>query len=124
MLNLNSIMVGTTKQKELAKFYQAVFQKDPEMEENGYTGWLVGSCFFTVGEHSEMKGKAKEGARVMFNLETKEVKKEFDRIKKIPGIEIVKEPYEMSQGFLIATLADPEGNYFQLVTPWNDSKNS
>ncbi len=24
------------------------------------------------------------------------------------------------EGFWIATLADPDGNYFQLMTPWED----
>ena len=51
----------------------------------------------------------------MFNFETKEVKKEFERIKKA-GATVIKEPYEMS-GAWIATFADPDGNYFQLMTP-------
>jgi predicted enzyme related to lactoylglutathione lyase len=29
---------------------------------------------------------------------------------------VIKEPYEMEGGW-IATLADPDGNYFQLVSP-------
>ncbi len=69
-----------------------------------------------VAEHSEMGGAAKDPGRVMFNLETKEVKEEFERIKEAGG-KVVKEPYEMGGGW-IATLADPDGNYFQLMTPW------
>jgi predicted enzyme related to lactoylglutathione lyase len=111
-------MIGTMQPKEMATFYEAVFDKKPDMEEGGWTGWLVGSAFFSVGEHSEMKGKAKDPGRIMFNLETKEVKKEFDRMVKIKGITIIKEPYEMGGG-MIATLADPDGNYFQLMTPWD-----
>jgi predicted enzyme related to lactoylglutathione lyase len=74
--------------------------------------------FFGVGEHSEMSGKAKDPGRVMFNLETKEVKAEFERIKGV-GATVIKEPYEM-QGAWIATFADPDGNYFQLMTPWEN----
>src|SRR5438128_542997 len=110
MLNLSSIMIGTMQPKEMAAFYEEVFQKKPEMEEGEWHGWLVGKTFFTVGEHSEMKGKSKEGARVMFNLETNEVEKEFNRIKSIKGATVVKEPYEMQNAW-IATLADPDGNY-------------
>jgi predicted enzyme related to lactoylglutathione lyase len=51
----------------------------------------------------------------MFNFETSQVKEEFDRIKSI-GAKVIREPYEMGGGW-IATLADPDGNYFQLVTP-------
>lgn len=107
--------------KEMADFYQAVFQKDPDMAEEDMHGWMVGSCFLGVGKHSEMAGQAKDPGRVMFNLETSQVKEEFDRIKDIPGVKVVKEPYEMG-GAWIATLADPDGNFFQLMTPWEDNK--
>lgn len=66
---------------------------------------------------SKMKGKAKEPGRVMFNLETKEVKKEFERIKKL-GAKVIKEPYDMGNGMWVATFSDPDGNYFQLMSPW------
>lgn len=36
------------------------------------------------------------------------------------GAESIKEPYEM-EGVEIATLADPDGNYFQLMSPWEDN---
>jgi predicted enzyme related to lactoylglutathione lyase len=51
----------------------------------------------------------------MFNFETLQVKEEFERIKEFGGV-VIKEPYEMEGGW-IATLADPDGNYFQLVSP-------
>lgn len=116
MLNLSSIMIGSTNVKVMADFYEKVFQKAPDMNEGGYFGWSVGKTFFTVGEHSEMKGQTKDPGRIMFNFETEEVKEEFERIKTI-GATIVKEPYEMG-GAWIATLADPDGNYFQIMTPW------
>ncbi len=116
MLNMNSIMVGTEDVVKLAAFYEKVFEKKADMAEEDYHGFLVGNCFFTVGKHSEVKGKSKEPARFMFNIETKEVKEEFERIKKA-GATVIKEPYEMG-GAWIATLADPDGNYFQLMTPW------
>ncbi len=62
-----------------------------------------------------MLGSAKEPGRVMFNFETGQVKEEFERIKALGG-EVIKAPYAMGEGW-IATLADPDGNYFQLVTP-------
>jgi predicted enzyme related to lactoylglutathione lyase len=121
MLNLNSIMIGTHQVDVLAKFYKEVFDKKPDMEDGGWHGWSVGNCFFSVGEHSEVKGKAKEPQRIILNLETKEVKEEFERIKKVDGATVIKEPYEIS-GAWIATLADPDGNYFQLMTPWEVDK--
>jgi predicted enzyme related to lactoylglutathione lyase len=118
MLNLNSIMIGTHQPKVMAQFYERVFQKPADMEEGGWHGWAVGSTFFSIGEHSEIKGEAKEPDRMIFNLETKKVKEEFERISQIEGIEVIKEPYEMGSAW-IATLSDPDGNYFQLMSPWD-----
>lgn len=116
MLNFNSVMIGTHQPKALAAFYEKVFKKKPDMEEGGWYGWQIGGAFLSIGEHSEVKGKAKEPQRVILNFETKEVKEEFERIK-AHGATVVTEPYEM-QGAWIATFADPDGNYFQLMTPW------
>ncbi len=49
---------------------------------------------------------------------TPDVQDEFDRMKAAGGI-VVAEPYEFEQapGSKIATFEDPDGNYFQLMTP-------
>ena len=121
MLNLNSIMIGTIQLKVLAKFYAGVFGKAPDMDEGEWSGWLVGKTFFSVGQHSDVHGPAKEPARMMFNLETSDVKGEFERIKAL-GATVIKEPYAMEgeQQMWIATFADPDGNYFQLMSPWKE----
>jgi predicted enzyme related to lactoylglutathione lyase len=117
MLNLNSVMIGTTQPTVLAAFYEKVLGKSAEMidQENGFWGWQVGSTFLSILEHSEMGGQAKDPGRIMFNFETTQVKEEFERLKS-SGATIIREPYQMGGGW-IATLADPDGNYFQLVTP-------
>ncbi|MBP7967786.1 VOC family protein [Candidatus Woesebacteria bacterium] len=120
MLNLNSLMVGTMQPKVMSEFYEKVFGKKPDMSEDGWSGWQVGASFFGLGHHSKMGEKTTEAGRIMFNLETKDVKGEFDRIKST-GAEVIKEPYEMGPMW-IATFADPDGNYFQLMSPWEDSK--
>jgi predicted enzyme related to lactoylglutathione lyase len=117
MLNLNSVIIGTKQLKILSVFYEKVLGKPADMvdNDNGFLGWQVGGTYLGVLEHSEMGGKTKDPGRVMLNFETTQVKEEFERIKAI-GASVIKEPGEMGQG-LIATLADPDGNYFQLMTP-------
>jgi predicted enzyme related to lactoylglutathione lyase len=117
MLNLNSIMIGTTRTKELVAFYEKVLGKAAEMasEEHGFYGWQVGSCYFSVLQHSEMVGSSNDPGRIMLNFETSQVKEEFERIKAL-GATVIRAPSAMEDGWL-ATLADPDGNYFQLVTP-------
>jgi len=117
MLNLNSVMIGTRQTKVLAAFYEKVLGKPAEMadEEYGFFGWQVGASYLSVLDHSEMDGRSKDPGRVMFNFETPQVKEEYERIKAL-GAAVIREPYEMEGGW-IATLADPDGNYFQLVSP-------
>ena len=117
MLNLNSVMIGTKQPNALATFYEKVIGKPPDMvdKENGFFGWQVGSTNLSVLEHSEMGGNTKDPGRVMLNFETREVQEEFERIKAL-GAVVVRAPYEMGGGW-IATLADPDGNYFQLISP-------
>lgn len=119
MLNLNSIMIGTKQPKVLAAFYEKVLGKPAEMSDPkaGFWGWKVGSAYFTILDHSEMGGKTKDPGRMMFNFETMLVKEEFARLQAL-GALVIREPYEMEGGW-IATFADPDGNYFQLVSPMN-----
>jgi predicted enzyme related to lactoylglutathione lyase len=117
MLNLNSIMVCTKQTKVVAAFYEKVIGKPADMADPdfGFYGWQVGTTYFSVLDHSEMVGRTKDPGRVMLNFETPQVKEEFERIKAFGGA-IIREPYELGGGW-VATLADPDGNYFQLVTP-------
>jgi predicted enzyme related to lactoylglutathione lyase len=123
-LNFNSVLIGSAQPQALAEFYAKVFGRPADMNDGGYYGWQVGSCFLTVGEHSEIKGQAKEPARILLNFETSAVREEFARLKQL-GVTVVKEPYNMddsgtTEGW-IATLADPDGNYIQLMSPFEMS---
>ena len=117
MLNLNSVMIGTKQPKVLAAFYEKVLGKPAGMvdEEYGFYGWEAGGAYLSILDHSEMVGHTKDPGRIMLNFETPHVKEEYERIKALGGA-VIKEPYEMGGGW-IATMADPDGNYFQLVTP-------
>ena len=117
MLNLNSVMIGTKQPHALVAFYEKVFEKPADMvdAENGFWAWQVGNMYLGLLQHSEMGGNTKDPGRVMINFETPQVKDEFERIKAAGGA-VIHEPYEMGQGW-IATLADPDGNFFQLMNP-------
>jgi predicted enzyme related to lactoylglutathione lyase len=116
MLNLNSIMLGTSQVEVMAEFYKKVLDRSADMEEGGWYGWQIGATFLTIGDHSEIKSTAKEPQRIILNFETREVKEEFERIKDM-GATVIKDPYGEGESW-IATFADPDGNYFQLMSPW------
>lgn len=121
MLNFNSILLSSKNPKKLTDFYKKVFEKKPDMEDDKYSGFLVGSCFLSIGPHDKVHGKNPNPERVLLNFETKDVKGEFERIKGL-GAKVVAKPYQMAEEWdgWITTFADPDNNYFQLMSPWED----
>ena len=91
---------------------------EPAYDDGGYTTWLIGGGSVSVGAHSEVHGPNAHPGRIIWNIETPDVKAEFDRFK-AAGATVIREPYSF-EGYpdsWIATLADPDDNYFQLMTP-------
>jgi predicted enzyme related to lactoylglutathione lyase len=116
VLKLSNVMIGSDTPQRLVEFYTRVLG-EPSMKEGGFTRWMLGGCFLSIGEHSEVHGQNSAPGRIIFFLDTEDVEREFERIKGI-GATVIKEPYEMGDRFSLATLADPDGNYFQLATPY------
>lgn len=119
MLDLKSLLLFSENPKELADFYSKLLEKSPEMENSGYYGFLAGSTFLTIGPHDKVHGTNPNPQRMLINFDTEDVKGEFERVKGI-GAKVVKEPYQPdeAQEMWITTFEDPDGNYFQLTTPW------
>jgi predicted enzyme related to lactoylglutathione lyase len=116
-MDFNSILIGSADPDRLVEYYTRLFG-EPGVADGGYTGWQLGSGLVTVGPHSEVTGKNPQPGRLIWNIETADVKGEFERMKAAGAI-VVREPYGF-EGYpdsLIATLADPDDNYFQLMTP-------
>ena len=118
-MNFNNILIVSEDPKRLVDYYTKMFG-EPGFSDGGYTGWQLGSGFMSVGAHDEVKGKNAHPGRIIWNIETPDVKTEFDRMKAAGAI-VVREPYSFD-GYpdsWIATLADPDDNYFQLTTPFD-----
>ena len=117
-MDFNSILIGSEDPQRLVDYYTKLFG-EPTMSEGGYTGWQLGSGFVTIGPHDQVKGKNAHPGRILWNIESQDVKGDFERFKAAGAI-VVAEPYgfdEVSEGGLIATFADPDDNYFQLMSP-------
>jgi predicted enzyme related to lactoylglutathione lyase len=116
-MNFNSILIGSEDPARLADYYTKLFGS-PTWDENGYTGWLLGSGSVTVGPHSEVSGRNPQPGRLIWNIESDDVQGDFERFR-AAGATVVREPYafEGAPDSLIATFADPDDNYFQLATP-------
>ncbi len=116
-MNFNNILIGSEDPKRLAEYYTKLLG-EPAMADDTYAGWQVGTGFVAIGPHSEVHGNNSEPGRLIWNIETADVKGEFERMKAAGAI-VIREPYEFEgmPGSSIATLADPDGNYFQLMSP-------
>ena len=116
-MDFNSILIGSEDPQQLVDYYTRLFG-EPTMSDGGYTGWLIGRGFVTVGPHDQVKGQNAHPGRIIWNIETADVKGQFERFVAAGAI-VVREPYGFDENpdALIATLADPDDNYFQLMSP-------
>ena len=116
-MNLNSVLIGSEDPARLAEYYSRLFGA-PGWSEGPFSGWQIGTGFITVGPHSEVKGQNPQPGRVIWNIECADVVGEFARLV-AAGATVVAEPYHPGEAAeaVIATFADPDGNYFQLLSP-------
>ena len=118
-MNLNSLLIGSENPERLKEYYTKLFGK-PSFDDGGYFGWQIGSAVLSVGPHDQVKGKNKEPGRILWNIETADVKGEFAKLK-AAGATVVKEPYQMGEPpgeeMWITTFSDPDNNYFQRMSP-------
>ena len=116
-MNLNSILIGSGDPQGLSNYYTKLFGP-PVWNEGGYLGWQLGTGFLTVGPHDQVSGRNAQPGRLIWNIETPDVKGDFELFK-AAGATVVQEPYQPGQepeGW-IATFSDPDDNYFQLMSP-------
>jgi len=115
-MNLNSILIGSEDPQRLAAFYTRLFG-EPGWAEGGFSGWQIGTGLVSVGPHDQVKGSNREPGRILWNIESEDVKADFERLK-AAGATVVREPYQPGEApdAWIATFSDPDGNYFQLLS--------
>ena len=121
-LNLNSVLIGSAQPQALIEYYTKLFGK-PDYVDSDYAGWQLGASNLSIGPHSEVHGKSAQPGRILLNMETDDVAGEFAKLAAVGAI-VVREPYQLGENgeFWVATLADPDDNYFQLQTPYEMPK--
>ncbi len=116
-MNFNSILIGSENPQQLVDYYTKLFG-EPTWNDGGYVGWLIGSGAVFIGAHDQVHGNNAHPGRIIWNIESADVQGDFDRFKAAGAI-VVRDPYTFEEvpGSWIATLADPDDNYFQLMSP-------
>jgi len=121
-MNFNNILIGSEQPERLVEYYTKLFGK-PGWDEGGYVGWQLGNGAVSIGPHDQVHGPNKEPGRIIWNIESDDVKADFERFT-AAGAKVVREPYTFDQApnYWVATLEDPDGNYFQLQTPFDPTQ--
>ena len=78
-MNFNSILIGSADPQRLADYYTKLLGA-PVMADGGYAGWQLGTGFLSVGPHSEVSGNNPSPGRLIWNIESDDVKGEFERM--------------------------------------------
>jgi len=119
-MKLTGVMIGSENPKVLGEFYNKVFG-DAGWQQDDWYGYDINGGTLMVGPHSDIKGQSSEPARIMISLGSTDVTADFERMKGA-GAAVIAKPYqpdaESNANVWLATLADPDGNYLQLSTPW------
>jgi predicted enzyme related to lactoylglutathione lyase len=116
-MNLNSVLIGSEDPKGLTDYYTKLFG-NPAWEGGDFNAWQIGTGYLTVGPHDRVKGKNAHPGRLIWNIESPDVKGDFELLK-AAGATVIQEPYqpgEAPEGWIV-TFSDPDDNYFQLVSP-------
>ena len=116
-MNLNSILIGSEDPGRLVEYYTSLFGA-PSMSDGGYTAWQIGGGGLVVGPHDQVHGRNAQPGRVIWNIESEDVRADFERLKAAGG-RVIRDPYApaVEGAGLVATFADPDENYFQLMSP-------
>ncbi len=118
MVALGAVHISSERPQELGAFYQKVFGIEPEWQTDAGASFLMGEVRLLILGHDQVHGKNSNPERIIYDLIVTDVAAEFKRIVAL-GAGVVQEPYEFEDSdakMLIATLADLDGNYFQLMS--------
>jgi predicted enzyme related to lactoylglutathione lyase len=111
------VVIGSEDAQKLGEFYTKVLG-EPGFRDGAWWGWENGASIM-IGSHSEVHGPSAQPQRIMLSLEVDDVAATYEELTSIGATEVAApyKPDENNDNWL-ATLADPDGNYFQLMSPW------
>ena len=104
-----SLLVGSSQPDVMKEWYRKAF----EVSENEMGAFDFSGVQLFIEPHSEVSGPAKEPARVIINLNVPDCRAIESHLKD-QSVKWVRKVEQTSFG-LIGTVADPDGNYVQII---------
>ena len=121
-MQLTGIQLGSEDANKLGQFYTKVFGK-PGWHQDDWYGWIIEGGALMVGPHSEVKGLNDCPGRIMITLVDNDIPATLKKFEDA-GAKVIAKPYQPdeknSPDVWLATASDPDGNYIQIATPWEE----
>ena len=106
---IGSLLIGSSRVDHVKAWYRRAF----DVTENDMGAFEFGPVQLFVETHSEVDGTTKEPARLIVNLNVDDCRGLAAHLREL-GTQFVRGVEQEPFG-LIATVADPDGNYLQLI---------
>lgn len=122
MMNLKTIsavLIWSENYRRLADWYIEKLELKPYEELNHPqdtgVGFMIGSVYFWVGQHSQVHGKNPDPCRHMFNIAVDSVTQTYEELK-AKGVEFLATPFKAPTfDSYFVTFYDLDGNLVQLI---------
>jgi predicted enzyme related to lactoylglutathione lyase len=106
---LGSLLIGSSQVDAMKAWYRSAF----DVAENTMGAFDFGDMQVFIEAHSEVSGPTREPARVILNLNVDDAKSLGSHLEGL-GSKFIR-PVEQEDFGLIGTVADPDGNYVQII---------
>ncbi len=108
-VSIGSLLIGSSNVDQMKDWYRKAFGA----KENNMGAFEFGAVQLFIEAHNDVSGPTKEPARVLINLDVDDCRGLESHLKQ-QGVTWVR-PVEQEAFGLIGTLADPDGNYVQII---------
>ena len=106
---IGSVMIGSSNVDGMKQWYRDAFG----ITENDMGAFEFGSVGLFIEEHSAVSGPNQDSARILINLDVDDCRAIESHLEGL-GVQWVRK-VEQEEFGLIGTLADPDGNYIQII---------
>lgn len=107
--SIGSLLIGSSRVDEMKTWYRRAFG----VKENDMGAFEFGSVQLFIEPHSAVSGPTQEPARSIINLDVEDTAGLAEHLRQLDTLyirDVEQEPFG-----LICTVADPDGNYVQLI---------
>ena len=108
------VIIWTGNMAAMTAFYRGALRLPVHSERPRFVAFEWGEMRFSIGEHSEVRGKNAQPERIMVNFGTSDIHALYERLT-AAGVRFVRPPEREHWGGWVATFEDPDGNFIQLL---------